>query len=138
MPDRRLELILGPEALSICRLPPGVAIPEWAQTGIFVAITRTSEELSIICPSPSVPAGVPSNGGWRAVKVQGPWTFSEVGVLRAVVDPLTDAGISLLAVCTFDTDYVLVRQAELTAALQALKGAGHHVADQISIRKQND
>ena len=83
-----------------------------------MSVTRTPHELSIVCPSATVPQGVPCEAGWRAFTVEGKLEFSAVGVLAAILNPLAEAGISILSISTFDTDYVLVR----TAILEAGKG----------------
>jgi hypothetical protein len=86
-----------------------------------VSVTHTAQELSIICPVEAVPAAVPCERGWRAFTVEGKLEFSAVGVLAAILNPLAEAGISILSISTFDTDYVLVRAAILEAAMAALR-----------------
>jgi len=76
-----------------------------------------------------VPAGVPSVRGWRSLGVEGPLDFSEIGVLVSIAQPLAEAGVSILAIGTFDTDYVLVRSDDLERALATLAAAGHRVAN---------
>ncbi len=122
--------ILQPE-LAVCRLQPDVAVPAWLGPG-FTSVTRTSNELSVVCEHSHVPAGVRREGPWRCLEVAGPLAFSEVGIMAALCDPLAAAGISLFAVSTFDTDYLLVKSADLTAACEALRGAGHEVEDKPS------
>lgn len=126
-PAMALTLQLIPGEFATCRLPPGVPVPAWAGSAVFSSVTRTAEELSIICPAASVPAGVKAERGWRLVKVAGPLDFAQVGVLASITAPLAAAGISLLAVATFDTDYVLVPAARLDEVRRALTAAGHTV-----------
>lgn len=90
-------------------------------------MTRTADELSIISAEGAVPAGVKCEPGWRVFQVEGPFEFSAVGVLLAVLRPLNDAGISILAVSTFDTDYVIVKEAAVAPAVCALTATGHRV-----------
>jgi hypothetical protein len=129
MADARRKLTLsvlgGP--VSVCRLDANAGVPNWAGRGSFVSITRTPEELSIVCPTDVVPAGVRQCAGWRVLQVEGPFDFSETGVLASVAGPLAHAGISMLAVCTYDTDYVLVREADLGDTIDVLKRAGHDI-----------
>src|SRR5206468_8549222 len=87
----------------------------------FVSVTRTPDELSIVCPDEAVPPDVEVESGWRALKVPGPIPFDQVGVLAALATPLAAAGISTFAVSTYDTDYVLVREPDLERALAALE-----------------
>ena len=81
-----------------------------------------------MCPEGAVPEGVRHEGGWRVLKLEGPFEFSEVGVLASITAPLADAGVSLFAVSTFDTDYVLVKEEQLGAGAAALRGRGHEVS----------
>ena len=116
-----------PGKFAVCRLEPDVAPPTWATTGTFFSITRTSEELSIVCDQAVVPGGVPSEHDWRCFKLAGPIPFSAVGVLASLVQPLADAGISIFAISTFDTDYFLVKEENIERAVAALRQAGHTV-----------
>ena len=87
----------------------------------------TSEETSIVCEEGRVPDGVQADTGWRAFKVAGPLDFSLTGILLAMAVPLAEAGVGIFAVSTYDTDYVLVKQGSLDAAVSALRSAGHVV-----------
>lgn len=113
---------------AVCRLAPDAKRPTWA-AGDFVSVTATVEELSIICPAKLVPADVRAERDWRVLKVAGPFPFDTVGVLAALAAPLAAAKVSVLAVGTFDTDYLLVKADALDAALRALAGAGHRRID---------
>jgi hypothetical protein len=119
--ERVLRLLDG--ELAILRLPLDAAIPSWLTFSAepLVSVTRTAYELSIICPAGAVPAAQLCEPGWRAFTVEGKLEFSAVGVLAAILNPLADAGISILSLSTFDTDYVLVRVAKLEAARAALR-----------------
>jgi hypothetical protein len=92
-------------------------------------MTRTQDELSIVCAQASVPPEVQSVGGWQALQIQGPLDFGLVGVLTAVANPLAVAEVSIFAVSTYDTDYFLVRTLDLPQATRALRVAGHSVED---------
>jgi uncharacterized protein len=112
--------------LAVCRLP---ACAPWPvpRPGAFLSITRTAEEMSVVCPVENAPRGSRVEAGWRALKLEGPIPFQEVGVLSALAGALARAGLSLFAVSTFDTDYILVKEADLEAALAALRDAGYEV-----------
>jgi hypothetical protein len=127
LPSMPLTLQLIPGEFAICRLARGEPVPTWAHSGVFSNITRTADELSILCPAGPVPADVKHERGWRLLKLAGPFDFGAVGILASVLTPLADARISSLAVATFDTDYLLVRETVLPAALAALETAGHAV-----------
>lgn len=124
-----LTLSILPSALSVCQLPAGAAIPTWV-SGDFFAITGTPQELSIVCPSAQIPAGVRVENGWRGFKVEGPLDFALIGILANLAGTLAQAGISIFAISTYDTDYLLVREKDLPAAAAALRAAGHQVLDQ--------
>jgi hypothetical protein len=109
--------------LTILRLPPDTPTPSWMNllSRPLVSVTRTPYELSILCPSVDVPHGVTCEAGWRAFTVEGKLEFSAIGVLAAILNPLAEAGISILSISTFDTDYVLVRTGVLEEATAALR-----------------
>jgi hypothetical protein len=125
--NRRLELTLLDERFAISRLAANAPIPEWATQGPFSSVTSTGGELSVVTEVSRVPVGVQSQAGWRVLKVHGPFVLSEIGVLAALTLPLAEARISLFAVSTFDTDYLLVASETLSAAVAALERAGHTI-----------
>jgi hypothetical protein len=124
---RHLELSLLPERFAISRLAADSPVPDWATRGPFYSLTRTRDELSIVTELSRVPAGIQSQPGWRALKVHGPFVLSEVGVLAALATPLAEAKISLFAISTFDTDYLLVASETLPAAIASLERTGHTI-----------
>jgi hypothetical protein len=124
---RRLELSLLPERFAISRLAADAPIPEWATQGAFFSVTRTGDELSLVTEFSRVPPGVQSQPGWRVLKVHGPFVLSEIGVLASLAAPLAEARISLFAVSTFETDYLLVASETLSAAVAALERTGHRI-----------
>jgi len=109
------------------RLAADSPLPLWAIEGEFFSVTRTSHELSIVCLAGRIPDGVAAETGWRALKVKGPFALSEVGVLAALSTTLAAAKVSLFAISTFDTDYLLVSEKQLDAAIAALRSAGHRI-----------
>lgn len=120
-----IGLTIIPGEFAICRLASGEPVPTWAGSPVFSLVTRTPDELSIICPAPQVPANVKHEAGWRLLKLQGPFPFTTTGVLASVLNPLAASGVSILATSTFDTDYVLVKSAQLDVAREALLSANH-------------
>jgi hypothetical protein len=111
---------------AVSRLAADAEIPDWAR-GELVSLTRTADELSVVSEAETVPKGVRSERGWRALRVSGPLDLSLVGVLAELSGVLARAEVSLFAVSTFDTDYLLVRERDLERALAALESAGHRV-----------
>jgi len=127
-PGGGLELRLLPGRLAVCRLEADDAVPAWALSSPFLAVTRTKTELSIVCAEARVPEGALAERGFRAFRVAGPLKFSLTGVLSSLLDPLARASIPVFVLSTYDTDYVLVREAHRRRCLIALKRAGHRIA----------
>jgi len=127
VPARSLTLSILPGDLAICRLDARAAVPDWALGGRLFSIIRTADELSVVCPSRRIPHGVRCDKGWRCLKVEGPLDLAETGVLASLAAPLARTGISLFALSTFDTDYLLIKARNLRRAVQALRQAGHRV-----------
>ena len=128
MPDAVcLRLFLLDCRLAVCRLGPHDEVPEWAGGSAFSSVTRTSTELSIVCREDAVPDGIPREGGWRIFQVEGPLDFALTGVLASIAQPLAEAGVSLFAISTFDTDYVMVPEHDVERAVNVLRAAGHGV-----------
>jgi hypothetical protein len=124
---RRFHLTVLPGSFALVRLAADAPLPSWAMHGEFFSVTRNSDEVSVVCLASQVPADVAPETGWRALKVQGPFALSEIGVLAALAAPLAQAKVSLFAISTFDTDYLLVSEKQLDAAIAALRGAGHGI-----------
>jgi hypothetical protein len=123
----RLNLIVVEAAFAVCRLEADAPIPSWATAGSFCSITRTADELSIVCRQDAVAEGILCERGWRCLRVAGTISFSVVGVLASLTAPLAEAGISVFAISTFDTDYLLVKAEAMEKAVEALRGQGHNV-----------
>ncbi len=117
----RLRLMAG--RFAICRLAADAEVP-----ARFFSVTRTADELSLVCLEEDAPEGARGEGGWRAMQVAGPLDFSLTGVLAGIASPLADAGVSIFAVSTFDTDYVLVKEDAMVRAVEALRAHGHEVS----------
>jgi len=122
---RRLRLL--ETRLAVCRLDSDAEIPEGIQRESFYSLTRTDNELSLVCRESSAPQQGEIEHGWRCLAVEGPLDFSEVGVLAALTQPLAAAGISIFVISTFDTDYLLVKEERLEQAIHTLQSAGHEV-----------
>ncbi len=124
-----LTLSLLEGRFAVCRLAPGDEVPAWANGGgALTSITRTRDELSVVCAEGAVPEGIRREGGWRVFQIEGPLDFGLTGILASVAVPLAGAGVSIFAVSTFDTDYVMVREENVPVAIAALRAAGHQVA----------
>ena len=121
------ELVMSTLAgqLAVFRLPGDAAVPEWAMQGAFSSITRTPHELSIVTSIAAVPADAQrTSGPWTAFMVHGPLDFALTGILSRIAAPLARAGVSIFAISTYDTDYVLVPSADAERARSALTTSG--------------
>jgi len=125
--QHQLTLQLLPQKFSVCRLGPDSAVPQWALRGVVHSVTRTADELSIVCETKYVPSRVKSEAGFRCFKLQGPFPFEVTGVLASVLEPLAKAGVSIFAISTYDTDYVMVKEKALAKAINGLSMAGHKI-----------
>jgi hypothetical protein len=125
MDRSNLTLELLPHTYSICRLESQADIPSWALAGDFLSITRTKGELSLVCSQELVPHGVQCDKGWRCIMVRGPLDFSLIGILASLTSALAEVGISIFAISTFETDYLLVKAENLKRAVLKLKEEGH-------------
>jgi hypothetical protein len=116
-----------PGPYAIVRLAPESPIPPWTTKGDFTSITRTADELSIVCPADNLPADVHSPHHWICLKLEGPFPFELTGVLLSFIEPLSTNAIPIFAISTYDTDYVLIQEDFAGAALNALQKAGHEL-----------
>mgnify|MGYP001768356904 FL=1 len=133
MPNYRFVVLEGTWA--VARLSPTVPVPPWALApSAFVSITRSHDELSIVCPEHYAPKGTDLQGGWSVIKLLGPFPVSQTGVLASFAFPLAAHGISIFATSTFDTDYILVKTTDLAKACDALKRSGHELTTVVASR----
>jgi putative acetyltransferase len=124
---RPLTLLVLDDTFAICRLGSDAPIPPWATAGNLFSITRTADELSVVCPQEAIPEGLKCERDWRCLRVAGTIAFSVVGVLASLTAPLAEAGISVFALSTFDTDYLLLKEKDLERAIDVLRRQGHTV-----------
>lgn len=117
---RSFHITPMPGEYAIVRLGPVEPVPTWVECGVFYSVTRTPEELSILVETAAVPQGLEKEGGWKGLKLEGPFPFDAIGILAGILDPLAKAGISILAVSTYDTDYVFVKEAQFDRAIDVL------------------
>lgn len=115
-----LTMKLLKEKFGVCRLDKNSLIPEWSQNGNFLSVTRTSDELSIVCDEDSIPNDVKCEKDWRILKVEGPLDFSLIGILSKISTILVQKGISIFAISTYDTDYILVKDRDIKDAINSL------------------
>jgi hypothetical protein len=115
-----------PGTYAIVRLAPDAPVPGWATKGDFISITRTADELSVVSPTDSLPSDVHSPQRWICLKLEGPFLFSQTGVLLSFIEPLSMKDVPIFATSTYDTDYVLIQE-EFRWAIDVLREAGHEL-----------
>jgi hypothetical protein len=133
---KRLAVDVQPGDYSIVRLPAGAALPAGLleRSGrALVSVTSTPDEVSMVCPTEMAPSGENLNHGWRLLTVRGPLEFTLTGIMAAIAGALAAAGVSLFAVSTYNTDHVLVKDADVGRAIDALTEAGHEITDHSAI-----
>jgi hypothetical protein len=123
----KLTFIILRETFAICRLDKDAPIPDWAFQGGLFSVTRTKDELSIVCPLINVPKGIICNQGWSCLKVKGPLDLSSTGIISSIAATLERENISLFSISTYDTDYVMVKEKDLEKAIFALTEAGQRI-----------
>lgn len=123
-----LTLSVLPDSFAVCRLAADAPIPDWAMAADFFSVTRTADELSIVCRARQPPPSIQSERGWRCLKVHGPLDFSLTGVMASLAAPLAQAAISIFVFSTYDTDYLMVKQPHLERAIHLLAAAGHTIS----------
>jgi len=126
-PRQHLKFRWLPGPYAIVRLAPDAVIPDWATKGEFTSISRTADELSIVCPADNLPRDAHSPHRWICLKLEGPFPFSQTGVLLSFIEPLSRNGIPIFAISTYDTDYVLIQEEFAGAAIGLLQQAGHEL-----------
>lgn len=113
---KTLKLSILEHTYAVCRLSPDSQLPEWIDKNDFWSVTKTNDELSIVCRQKNIPADTKAERGWSIIKVEGPLDFGLTGILASIANPLAKAKISIFAVSTFDTDYILVKDDQIDLA----------------------
>lgn len=125
-----LTLEVLPDTLGVCKLDTNQVIPTWAYQGGLFSITKTVEELSIVCSEENIPEDVLCERGWKAFKVQGTLDFGLVGILAKVTTVLANADLGIFAISTYNTDYILVKALDFDWAVNALSNDGHKIIEE--------
>ncbi|GFP75321.1 ACT domain-containing protein [Clostridium fungisolvens] len=118
--EKILTMRLLRDKYGVCRLDKNEIIPSWAQNGEFFSITKTADELSIVCDEDNIPDNIKCEKDWNILKIEGPLDFSLIGILSSISSILADKGISIFAVSTYDTDYILIKNKDIDKAVKSL------------------
>ena len=127
-PNHQLKLSFLPGNFAICKFASGAVFPVDYLHSSFFSITKTDSELSVVCQESAVPADSIAQRGRRVLRVEGPLDFSLTGVLASLATPLAEAKVSIFALSTYDTDYLLIAEGDLSRAISALEQAGHTIS----------
>ncbi|WP_411679769.1 ACT domain-containing protein [Clostridium thailandense] len=120
MAEKILTMKLLKEKYGVCKLDKTEDTPEWVKNSEFFSITRTSDELSIVCSEANIPNNIKCEKDWRVLKVEGPLDFSLIGILASISTILAQKGISIFAISTYDTDYILIKNKDIDNAISSL------------------
>jgi hypothetical protein len=127
MNQKKLIMKLLNDKYGVCRLDKKDVIPTWGIDGEFYSITKTEDELSIVCLQNTIPDNIKYEGEWRVFKVEGPLDFSLVGILSAISSLMAEKGISIFAISTYDTDYILIKEHDMDKAIKTLSDNNYEV-----------
>ncbi|HXB22166.1 MAG TPA: ACT domain-containing protein [Candidatus Solibacter sp.] len=114
-----------PGPFAICKLDPAATIPDWAAAGVLSSLTRTPNELSIICEQANVPQDIKAERDFSCIRLEGPFDFQAIGILESFLAPLAKAGVPVFALSTYDTDWILIQEKYWKNALAVLMNTGH-------------
>lgn len=123
--EEKLSLIVLKEKFCINRFDVSEEIPNWVKKSSWYSITKTDDELSIVCEEAVVPTQDIGDGGWRCIKIMGPLEFWQVGIIAGISKILAKENISIFVVSTYETDYILVNEGLLNKAIDVLKVNGY-------------
>ena len=129
MVEKILTMKLLKEKYGVCRLNKNELIPEWAQNSDFFSITKTCDELSIVCSQNDIPNDIQCEKDWKILKIEGPLDFSLIGILASISTILAQKGISIFALSTYDTDYILVKNKDIRNAIDSLVKERYEIID---------
>lgn len=123
--NRRLRLQLLQGRYAISRLNGRTEVPAWSSGEGFVSVSRADDELSIVCREDRVPEDTQCDRDWICLKFVGPFELYETGIVLSVVQPLSEGGIGVLVISSFDSAYLLIKNDDLLHAQMLLQNAGH-------------
>lgn len=120
MSEKKLTIKLLNGVFGVCRLNNKDKYPEWAVNQHFYSVTKTADELSVVCLQEDIPDGVQCERDWRLLKVMRVLDFSLIGIIYSISQVLAENKISIFVISTYDTDYILIRDKDIEKALKAL------------------
>jgi hypothetical protein len=127
MIQRHLQLSLLKDKYGICSLPNTAPIPDWALKESLISITRTEEELTIVCRQDLIPPQCKCDLNWRCFRIDGTFDLNQTGVISSISSPLANTGISIYCISTYNTDYFLVKEENVEQTISVLSDCGHSI-----------
>ena len=124
---QNLTLKLLKDIYGVCRLNKDESIPSWAFDGEFSSITKTDDELSIVCLKDNIPKDTKCELDWKILKILGPLDFSLIGILSKISTLMAENNISIFAVSTYDTDYIMIKENDLKQAVSILENNSYKI-----------
>ena len=125
MDSTKIVLSILEETYIIHKLDQSTNLPEGLNESEFYSLSNSREELSLVCPEQILIQSENSSPNWKCLKVAGPLDLKLTGILAGLSDTLEKAKISIFAISTFETDYLLIQEQVLETAKTALESAGY-------------
>ncbi|TGY43714.1 ACT domain-containing protein [Clostridium sartagoforme] len=127
MLDNKLTLKLLKDKYSVCRLDKNNEIPKWIFDEEIFSITKTEDELSIVCLQDKISNDIICEKDWKILKIEGPLDFSLVGILSKISTLMANNKISIFAISTYDTDYILIKEESVDKAIKVLESNSYSI-----------
>lgn len=125
--DNKLNLKLLKGEYSVCRFDKNDEIPKWIFNEEFFSITKTEDELSIVCLQDNIKENIKCEKGWKVLKIEGPLDFSLIGILSRISTLMANNDISIFAISTYDTDYILIKEESINKAIKVLEDSNYNI-----------
>jgi hypothetical protein len=126
-----LQLIILKNTFAIYRFNPDVEVPEWISDSAFYSVTKSPDELSVVCEQNENHTGATAvSSDWKALKIAGPLDLSLIGIIAEISRILKESNISIFSIATYETDYILVKNRDLNKAVDSLKANGHKIVNE--------
>jgi uncharacterized protein len=125
--EKKLTLKILKDRYSVCRLNKNDEIPKWIFDEEFFSITRTDDELSIVCLQDKIKEDIKCEKDWKVLKIEGPLDFSLVGILSRISTLMANNGISIFAISTYDTDYILIKEESINKVIEVLENNNYNI-----------
>lgn len=128
--NHQLKLRQVRGSYGIARLAPDTPVPSWINGAGLVSFVRAEDELTIVCAIERIPPEVEKDGPWSCIRSVGPFAFQATGIVQSLVNPLSNAGIGVFVICTFDGEHLLISTQDAEKAKILLVEAGHMFGDE--------